>query len=126
MVANQTKCSKLEQRSVIKLLMAENCKPCEITEETVMRPQKHALVKNINRWIIFFKENRNSIQKEDRPGGPTTVSIAEMVDPVNALNLADRLSTTEESSEQLIILVSTAHKTYIIVIIYIKNSYLKL
>ena len=30
MVENQTKCSKLEQKSIIKLLMAEKSKPCEI------------------------------------------------------------------------------------------------
>ena len=30
MVANQTKCPRLEQRSVIKLLVAEKCKPYEI------------------------------------------------------------------------------------------------
>ena len=29
MVANQTDCSRLEQRSIIKFLMAK-CKPCEI------------------------------------------------------------------------------------------------
>ena len=29
-VANQTECSRLEQRSVIKFLLAEKCKPCEI------------------------------------------------------------------------------------------------
>ena len=30
MIANQVKCSRLEQRSIIKFLLAENCKPCEI------------------------------------------------------------------------------------------------
>ena len=30
MAANQTKCSWLKRRSVIKCLVAENCKPCEI------------------------------------------------------------------------------------------------
>ena len=30
MVANQTEFTRLEQRSVIKYLMTENCKPCEI------------------------------------------------------------------------------------------------
>ena len=28
-VANQTECSRLEQRSVIKFLVAEKCNPCE-------------------------------------------------------------------------------------------------
>ena len=30
MKANQTKCSRLEQRSIFKFLVAEKCKPCEI------------------------------------------------------------------------------------------------
>ena len=30
------KCSRLEQRSVIKFLMAENCKLCKILEEFIM------------------------------------------------------------------------------------------
>ena len=30
MVANQTEASRLEQRTVIKFLMAQKCKPCEI------------------------------------------------------------------------------------------------
>ena len=30
MVANQTKCSLFEQRSLIKFLVANKCKPCEI------------------------------------------------------------------------------------------------
>ena len=29
-MSNQTECSRLEQRSVIKFLVAEKCKPCEI------------------------------------------------------------------------------------------------
>ena len=32
MVANQTECSKLEQRSVINFFVAEKCKSCEIYE----------------------------------------------------------------------------------------------
>ena len=30
MITNQTECSRLEQRSVIKCSVAEKCKPCEI------------------------------------------------------------------------------------------------
>ena len=29
MVANQTECSRLQQRSVVKFLLGEKCKPCE-------------------------------------------------------------------------------------------------
>ena len=44
-VANLTACFKLEQRSFMKFLMAEKCKPCEIREEYVICMEKHCLVK---------------------------------------------------------------------------------
>ena len=34
MTANQTECSRLEQRFVIIFLVAEKCKPCEIYKRT--------------------------------------------------------------------------------------------
>ena len=47
MATNQTKCSRFEQRSVIKFLVPEKCKPCEIyrkmydvLEEACLRKKK--------------------------------------------------------------------------------------
>ena len=46
MVAYQTECFRLEQRSVIKLLNVEKCKP--YAEESEMQTEKHVLVKKKN------------------------------------------------------------------------------
>ena len=72
--------------------------------------ENHVLVKNIYTWAKLFKECRNSIQAEDRPGGPTMVSIHEMVDSVNTLIWAARRITKEDISEQLGINVGTTQK----------------
>ena len=45
MAANQTECSRLEQRSVIKFLMAAKCNLCNFIQELVLCTEKHALVK---------------------------------------------------------------------------------
>ena len=44
MAANQTECSRLEQRSVIKFLVAENVKS---TEECVICTEKHVLFQKV-------------------------------------------------------------------------------
>ena len=43
MVPNQRECTRLEQRSVIKFLMAEKCKLCEISKECVKCTEKPVL-----------------------------------------------------------------------------------
>ena len=41
MAANQTECFRLEQRSVMKVLLAKKCKPYEIYTRNVMCAEKH-------------------------------------------------------------------------------------
>ena len=46
--SGKAECSKLEQRSVIKFIVAEKCKPCEIYRRMcVIYMEKHVLVKEI-------------------------------------------------------------------------------
>ena len=45
MGTNQTESSRLEQKSVIKFLVAEKCKPCEIYRR--MCTEKHVLAKKM-------------------------------------------------------------------------------
>ena len=42
MVANQTECSRFEQRSVMKFLVAEKCKTCMMCMEKCVLVQKNA------------------------------------------------------------------------------------
>ena len=48
--AYQIECFRLEQRSVIKFLVAEKCKPYEDREKCVVYKEKHVLVKNVYEW----------------------------------------------------------------------------
>ena len=54
MVANQTECSRLEKRSVMKFLRAKKCKPCEIYR-IFMCTVKRIFVKNVYKEACFFK-----------------------------------------------------------------------
>ena len=111
MTTNQTECPRLEQRSVIKFLVTEKCKPCKIYKR--MRDvygEACFSKKNVYKWAKLFKDGRLSIEDEDKPGRPTMASTPEMVDSVNALILADSNVTIEDISEQLGISVGTAHK----------------
>ena len=56
MPANQTECSRLEQRSVIKFLQAKKFKSCEIYRR-IYDAYREAYVskkKNIYRWVKFL------------------------------------------------------------------------
>ena len=53
MATNQTGCSMLEQRSVIKFWLAEKCKPCECD-----RCKKQVLVKrNVYKWAMSKRQS---------------------------------------------------------------------
>ena len=54
MVENQTECSRLEQRSVIKFLVAANANPMKFMEECVMHSEKHILQKK--KFYKYVKE----------------------------------------------------------------------
>ena len=46
-VTNQTQCTRLEQRSIIKFLIPEKSKPCEICRRMCDFTEKHVLVKKM-------------------------------------------------------------------------------
>ena len=64
MTAYQSECSTLEQRSVIKLLMVEKCKPCEIYRRMC---DAFGEICFSQKCAKSFKERQNSIDGEDRP-----------------------------------------------------------
>ena len=67
MVWNQTECSKLEQRSVIKFLVAEKCKPCEIYRKMCnVHGEACFNEKDVYKWAKLLKDGQNSIQDEGR------------------------------------------------------------
>ena len=52
--ANQTKSSKLEQRSVIKYFVAENCKPCENYRICNVYRKTCFSQKNVFKWAKYM------------------------------------------------------------------------
>ena len=65
MMANQTQCSWFQQRSVIKYLLAEKCKLCEIYKRIYDVYKACFDKKNIYKWTKLFKEWQNSIQDKN-------------------------------------------------------------
>ena len=68
MLANQTKCSRLEQRSIIKFLVVERYKPyeiyrrmCDVYGEACFDEKKKPY-----KWAKSFKEVQNNIQDKDK------------------------------------------------------------
>ena len=67
-MADKETCSRIEQLSVIKFLVAEGCKAVEIHRRmsTVYGATCFSR-KNVYNWAKLFKEGRNSVEDEDRP-----------------------------------------------------------
>ena len=111
MAANQTESSRLEQRSVIKFLVAEKCKPCEIYRRmSDVYGEACFSEKNVYKWAELYEEGRKSVRDDDSSIQPPMSSTPEMVDSVNALILADRRVSIKDISEQLGISLGTANK----------------
>ena len=57
--ANQTQCSRLEQKSVINFLVAENFKPCEIYKRMCIVNEKTCLsqkcLQKSKVWVCYYK-----------------------------------------------------------------------
>lgn len=110
-MADQEACSRIEQRSVIKFLVAEECKPVEIHRRmsTVYGATCFSR-KNVYKWAKLFKEGRSSVEDEDRPGRPTEVRSPEVIESVNDLIQSDRRVTVDDIARTLSLSVGTAHK----------------
>ena len=76
MVANKAEFLRLELRSVIKFLVAEKCKPCEIYRRMC---------------DVYVRHVRNRIQDKDRLVKPTMVRIPEMIKVMCPFSLTGEL-----------------------------------
>ena len=67
MVVNQTVCSRFEQRSVIKFLVAKKCKPCKIYRRMCdVYRKSYFSQKNIYKWAEYGFAN-TSLRGKDSP-----------------------------------------------------------
>ena len=110
-MANGEVCSKIEQRSVITLLVAEGCKAVEIHRRISTAYGATCFCrKNVYKWAKLFKEGQRSVEDEDRPGRPTEVMSPEVIKSFNDLIQFNRKVTVDDITKTLNLSVGTAHK----------------
>ena len=110
-MADKEVCSRTEQRSVIKFLVAEGCKAVEIHRRmSTVHGATCFSRKNVYKWAKLFKEGRRSVEDEDRPGRPTEVRSPEVIKSVNDLIQSNRRVTVDDIARTLNLSVGTALK----------------
>jgi len=82
-MADLESCSRIEQRSVIKFLVADSANQVNYSEECLLCMKKHVSAKNVYKWAKLFKEGRKNVFDEDRPGIPTRVRTPTMIKSVD-------------------------------------------
>ena len=83
-MADKEACSRIEQRSVIKFLVAEECKAVEIHRRmSIVYGTTCFSRKNVYKCAKLFKAERRNVEDEDRPERPTELKSPEVVKSVN-------------------------------------------
>ena len=94
--------SSLEQRGVIRFLLAESVKSCEILSRIQRQYGPSCMSRaNFYKWVQAFKDGRESITDDLRSGRPVDVSTPEAVQAVEDLIKSDRRVTLDEIATKL-------------------------
>ena len=94
--------SSLEQRGVIRFLLAESVKSCEILSRMQRQYGPSCMSRaNFYKWVQAFKDGRESITDDLRSGRPVNVSTPEAVQAVEDLIKSDRRVTLDEIATKL-------------------------
>ena len=94
--------SSLEQRGVIRFLLAESVKSCEILSRMQRQYGPSCMSRaNFYKWVQAFKDGRESIIDDLRSGRPVDVSTPEAVQAVEDLIKSDRRVTLDEIATKL-------------------------
>ena len=102
--------SCLEQRAVIRFLLIESVKSCEILSRMQRQYGPSCMSRaNFNKWGQAFKDGRESITDDLRSGRPVDVSTPEAVQAVEGLIRSDRRVTLDEIATSLDISHGTVH-----------------
>ena len=110
-MADPESCSRIEQRSVIKFLVAEQCKPSEIFRKmSDVYEEACFSQKNVYKWAKLFKEGRKNVFDKDRPGRFTGVRTPTMINSVVDTIQSDRRVKVEDIAHILNISVGIAHE----------------
>jgi [histone H3]-lysine36 N-dimethyltransferase SETMAR len=95
-------CTTEEQRSVVRFLHAEGVK----TSEIIVRMKKMygincLSVKNIYKWVIFFKDGRKSVSDNPRPGCPIVTNTTTMAKEIEKIIFNNRKIKISEISNKV-------------------------
>ena len=102
--------SSLEQRGVIRFLLAESVKSCEILSRMQRQYGPSCMSRaNFYKWVQAFKDGRESITDDLRSGRPVDVSTPKAVQAVEDLIKSDRRVTLDEIATKLDISHSTVY-----------------
>ena len=94
--------SSLEQRGVIRYLLAESVKSCEILSRMQRQYGRSCMSRaNFYKWVQAFKDGRESITDDLRSGRSVDVSTPEAVQAVEDLIKSDRRVTLDEIATKL-------------------------
>ena len=94
--------SSLEQRGVIRFLLAESVKSCEILSRMQRQYGPSCMSRaNFYKWVQAFKDGRKSITDDLRSGRPVDVYTPEAVQAVEDLIKSDRRVTLDEIATKL-------------------------
>ena len=94
--------SSLEQRGVIRFLLAESVKSCEILSRMQRQYGPSCMSRaNFYKWVQAFKDGRESITDDLRSGRPVDVSTPEAVQAVYDLIKSYRRVTLDEIATKL-------------------------
>ena len=94
--------SSLEQRGVIRFLLAESVKSCEILSRMQRQYGPSCMSRaNFYKWVQAFKDGRESITDDLRSGRPVDISTPEAVQAVEDLIKSDRRVTLDEIATKL-------------------------
>ena len=110
MITRLANSSCLEQRAVIRFLLAENVKSCEILSRMLRQYGFSCMSRaNFYKWVQAFKDGCKSITDDLRSGRPVDVSTSEAVQAVEDLIRSDRRVTLDEIATNLDISHGTVH-----------------
>ena len=94
--------SSLEQRGVIRFLLAESVKSCEILSRMQRQYGPSCMSRaNFYKWVQAFKDGRESITDDLRSGRPVDVSTPEAVQAVEDQIKSNRRVTLDEIATKL-------------------------
>lgn len=110
MSSENVEISKIEYRSIIKYLCLKGLTGKEIYDDMSKTLGEvcpsYATVKN---WVASFKRGKISVEDDDRPGRPISVSTPENVNAVHDMILSDRRISIKQISETLKISCERVH-----------------